>query len=370
MPDKPPGRSPEPTAPHPRQGLSRAHPRPAQPDPGPQATSPASPQTLQDVPAHPQDQVLVEEFARHLSAERNLSEHTVRAYCGDATEVLRHARAASGAASGLDELLTLAVFRSWLAAMSTSGQARASLARRAASARALSRWLYRTGRLRADPGARLQAPKRGQRLPGVLRQEQARGALAGAAAVVENGVPESGSEGLKVAPGDPILVRDLALLELLYATGVRVGELCSLDVDDIDRERRTIRVLGKGGKERVVPYGVPAATALNAWLDRARTALTSENSGAAVFLGKRGGRVNQRQVRQVVHQALSRVNDSPSLGPHGLRHSAATHLLDGGADLRSVQELLGHATLSSTQIYTHVSAERLRAAYEQAHPRA
>ncbi|MDP9824724.1 tyrosine recombinase XerC [Kineosporia succinea] len=341
MPELPPGRSPESGAePH-------HHPH-----------------------GHPHDQVLVEEYARHLAAERNLSEHTVRAYSSDAAELLRHARNAVGAESPLDDLLTLAVLRSWLASMSTAGQARASLARRAASARALSRWLYRTERLTTDPGARLQAPKRGRPLPGVLRQDQAGRALAEAASVVENGVPESGSGTLKIDPNDPILVRDLALLELLYATGVRVGELVSLDVDDIDRDRRTIRVLGKGGKERVVPYGVPAATALNSWLDRARPALTSENSGPAAFLGKRGGRVNQRQVRQVVHQALERVNDAPSLGPHGLRHSAATHLLDGGADLRSVQELLGHATLTTTQLYTHVSVDRLRASYRQAHPRA
>jgi integrase/recombinase XerC len=364
MSEQPPSRSPEPASR--RRGPTGVPlwPAPPAPDATPDPGRPAS------TPLHPQDQLLVEEFARHLSAERNLSEHTVRAYSGDATELLRHARAGSAPENGLAELLTLAVLRSWLAAMSSSGQARASLARRAASARALSRWLYRTGRLRIDPGARLQAPKRGQRLPGVLRQEQARGALAEAAAVVENGVPERTAEGLKVRPGDPMLVRDLALLELLYATGVRVGELCSLDVDDIDRERRTIRVLGKGGKERVVPYGVPAASALNAWLDRARPALTSQNSGPAAFLGKRGGRVNQRQVRQVVHQALERVNDAPSLGPHGLRHSAATHLLDGGADLRSVQELLGHATLTTTQLYTHVSVDRLRASYRQAHPRA
>ncbi|GAA3596219.1 tyrosine recombinase XerC [Kineosporia mesophila] len=316
------------------------------------------------------DEILVEEFARHLAVERNLSEHTVRAYSTDATELLRHARSAVGTDRALDDLLTLAVLRSWLASMSTAGQARASLARRAASARALSRWLFRGGRLATDPGARLQAPKRGQQLPGVLRQDQARGALVEAAGAVENGLTETGSAALKVPAGDPMLVRDLALLELLYATGVRVGELCSLDVDDIDRERRTIRVLGKGGKERVVPFGVPAATAVNAWLDRGRPALTSENSGAAAFLGKRGGRVNQRQVRQVVHQALERVKGAPSLGPHGLRHSAATHLLDGGADLRSVQELLGHATLTTTQLYTHVSVERLRASYRQAHPRA
>ncbi|MCD5313803.1 tyrosine recombinase XerC [Kineosporia babensis] len=350
MPEQPPGRSPDPDA------------VPADPDPheiGPT-----------NVSNYSADQHLTEEFARHLAAERNLSEHTVRAYVGDAVELLRHARAAGAGPDHLDDLLTLPVLRSWLAALSTSGQAHASLARRAASARAFTRWLFRTGRLAVDPGARLQAPKRGQRLPGVLRQDQARGALAEAASLVEHGVPEDSAEGLKTPPGDPILVRDLALLELLYATGVRVGELCSLDVDDIDRDRRTIRVLGKGGKERVVPYGVPAAQALTTWLDRGRPALTSQNSGPAAFLGKRGGRVNQRQVRQVVHQALERVNDAPSLGPHGLRHSAATHLLDGGADLRSVQELLGHATLTTTQLYTHVSVDRLRASYRQAHPRA
>jgi integrase/recombinase XerC len=160
------------------------------------------------------------------------------------------------------------------------------------------------------------------------------------------------------------------MLELLYATGVRVGELCGLDVDDIDGDRRTIRVTGKGDRQRVVPFGVPAAEALDRWLKVGRPGLTSENSPPALFLGRRGGRIDQRQVRRMVHLALERVEGTPSLGPHGLRHSAATHLLDGGADLRSVQELLGHATLTTTQLYTHVSVERLRASYRQAHPRA
>jgi integrase/recombinase XerC len=169
---------------------------------------------------------------------------------------------------------------------------------------------------------------------------------------------------------DPIAARDLAILELLYATGVRVGELCGLDVDDVDAGRRTIRVLGKGGRERVVPFGVPAAAAVDFWLARGRPLLSRENSGPAVFLGQRGGRVDQRQIRRIVHSALEGVEGAPSLGPHGLRHSAATHLLDGGADLRSVQELLGHATLATTQLYTHISVDRLRASYRQAHPRA
>lgn len=399
MPDQVPARSPEPE-PEPEPG-AELEPGPA-PDQGPQSSPvrseasvgafrgsgggrPASePDHAASVDlsssrasssgeASPGGRDLIAAYVSHLSAERNLSEHTVRAYVADASEFLRHARTVLepvAAEPSLDALVTLSTLRSWLAQLSASGQARTSLARRAAGARALSRWLYRTGRLGTDPGARLQAPRRGRRLPGVLREDQAERALTEAAARVGEGIRDERGDGFRVPPGDPILVRDLALLELLYATGVRVGELCSLDVDDIDLGRRTIRVLGKGGKERVVPFGVPAASATRAWLDHGRAALTSENSGPAAFLGKRGGRVNQRQVRQVVHQALERVNDAPSLGPHGLRHSAATHLLDGGADLRSVQELLGHATLTTTQLYTHVSVERLRASYRQAHPRA
>jgi integrase/recombinase XerC len=183
-------------------------------------------------------------------------------------------------------------------------------------------------------------------------------------------VLEAAGDRAEESDDDPVLLRDVAMVELLYATGVRVGELCSLDVDDVDAGRRMVRVLGKGNKERVVPFGVPAAEAMEAWLTRGRPRLSSGHSPPAAFLGRRGGRVNQRQVRQVVHLALERIEGAPSLGPHGLRHSAATHLLDGGADLRSVQELLGHATLTTTQLYTHVSVERLRTSYRQAHPRA
>jgi integrase/recombinase XerC len=169
---------------------------------------------------------------------------------------------------------------------------------------------------------------------------------------------------------EPLGRRDRAILETLYATGVRVGELCGLDVDDIDAERRVLRVLGKGAKERSVPYGVPAAAALDAWLRHGRPALARPGAGPALFLGLRGRRIDPRMVRRLVHGYLHEVDGGPDLGPHGLRHSAATHLLEEGADLRSVQELLGHATLATTQIYTHVSADRLKATYEQAHPRA
>jgi integrase/recombinase XerC len=165
-------------------------------------------------------------------------------------------------------------------------------------------------------------------------------------------------------------LRDRAVLELLYATGIRVSELCGLDVDDVDGDRRVVRVLGKGRKERAVPYGVPAGRALDEWLSRGRPRWVRPSSGPALVLGARGGRIDPRTVRSVVHGRLGEVPGAPDLGPHGLRHSTATHLLEGGADLRSVQELLGHATLATTQIYTHVSIERLRKSYERAHPRA
>jgi integrase/recombinase XerC len=324
---------------------------------------------------------VLEDFARYLTAERGLSEHTVRAYLGDVHDLLAHVALsetadldpeASGPGRGLTHLvgrnpvrvgswgerLTLGVLRSWLAGMSGAGQARSTLARRAASARSFTKWLHRTGRLSTDPGLRLQAPRQIRPLPQILRAEQARQVL------------EAAGDRAEESDDDPVLLRDVAMVELLYATGVRVGELCSLDVDDVDAGRRMVRVLGKGNKERVVPFGVPAAEAMEAWLTRGRPRLSSGHSPPAAFLGRRGGRVNQRQVRQVVHLALERIEGAPSLGPHGLRHSAATHLLDGGADLRSVQELLGHATLTTTQLYTHVSVERLRTSYRQAHPRA
>jgi integrase/recombinase XerC len=167
-----------------------------------------------------------------------------------------------------------------------------------------------------------------------------------------------------------VAVRDVAILELLYATGVRVGELVGLDVDDLDRERQVIRVFGKGRKERSVPYGQPAAQALDRWLRIGRPSLLAPGAGGALFLGTRGARMDQRAVRTLVHRRIADVPGAPDLGPHGLRHSAATHLLEGGADLRSVQELLGHASLATTQLYTHVTKDRLRSAYQQAHPRA
>jgi integrase/recombinase XerC len=294
----------------------------------------------------------VEAFARHLVSERNLSGHTVRAYIGDVESLLTH-----GLALGVRRLdgLDLRVLRSWLANQQTRGRARTTVARRATTARVFFSWAVRTGRVQHDPASGLASPKARRPLPPALGHDDVRQLLDAAA---EHAVS-----------GDPLAIRDVAVLEVLYATGIRVGELCALDVDDVDESRRVVRVLGKGRKERTVPFGVPAQQALRRWLAR-RDQLVGTTSGPALFLGARGGRVDPRTVRALVHHRLAEVPGAPDLGPHGLRHTAATHLLEGGADLRSVQELLGHASLATTQVYTHVTADRLRAAYLQAHPRA
>jgi integrase/recombinase XerC len=241
------------------------------------------------------------------------------------------------------------------------------MARRAAGARAFTAWAHRSGRLPADPGLRLRSPRTDRPLPHVLTQDQAGRLLAGAA---ERVVPELAAPGPDERAAAAISLRDVAVVELLYATGVRVGELVALDLASVDAPRRLLRVRGKGDRERVVPYGVPAGERLEEYLRAGRPALLADPREPALFLGRRGGRLGQRQVRAVVTALAAGVEGAPPIGPHGLRHSAATHLLDGGADLRSVQELLGHATLSTTQLYTHVSVERLRASYRQAHPRA
>jgi integrase/recombinase XerC len=292
-------------------------------------------------------------YERHLRAERGLSPHSVRAYLGDVSSLLVHA-----ARMNRPELdrLDLPVLRSWLARQASSGVARSTLARRAAAARTFTAWLARTGRAPCDSGALLATPRAGRTLPAVLRQDEASALLDIAAVAADDASPTG--------------VRDVAVLEVLYASGIRVSELCGLDVDDIDWSRRVLRVLGKGAKERMVPIGVPAVQALERWLGGARQVLLSPESGSGLFLGARGGRIDPRTVRRVVHELLAHVPGAPDLGPHGLRHSVATHLLEGGADLRSVQELLGHATLATTQIYTHVSVDRLKATYDQAHPRA
>jgi integrase/recombinase XerC len=297
-------------------------------------------------------------FERHLAAERGLSPHTVRAYIGDIRALLEHAcRCGIGDLAELD----IAVIRAWLAAQHGAGKARASIARRAAAARAFTAFAHSRGWLGSDPGPLLGTPKTGRHLPQVLAAEQMAAVLAaGDAAAAADSEPGAAA----------LALRDAAIMELLYASGIRVSELCGLDVGDIDSERRTVRVLGKGNRERVVPIGIPAARAVRRWHQDGRPQLSGERTGHALFLGARGGRIDPRIARRVVHARIAAVRSVPDTGPHGLRHTAATHLLEGGADLRSVQEILGHASLATTQIYTHVSIERLLSAYRQAHPRA
>ena len=292
-------------------------------------------------------------FERHLAVERDLSAHTVRAYLGDLTSLLTHAARLGRDDPGQVDLRTL---RSWLANQQVTGHSRTTMARRATAARVFTAWLVRTGRAASDHGATLGSPKQLRSLPPVLRADEADH-------LVRNAVEAADD-------GSPLGLRDAAMLELLYATGIRVGELVSLDVDDVDRERNVVRVLGKGRKERSVPFGHPAAKALDRWLVSGRVALAADDAGAALFLGARGRRIDQRAVRTLVHRRVAEVPGAPDIGPHGLRHSAATHLLEGGADLRAVQEILGHASLATTQLYTHVTTDRLRRAYQQAHPRA
>ncbi|MGY1857384.1 tyrosine recombinase XerC [Modestobacter sp. SYSU DS0290] len=297
-------------------------------------------------------------WEEHLRVQRDLSTHTVRGYVGDVVSLLDHlARRQGTTPADLD----LATLRSWLAAGRTRGDSRSTTARRSASARSFTAHLRRSGQVAEDVGLRLASPKAHRTLPGVLGADQARTVLEQAAHPADDG---------EDAAATALRLRNVLVLELLYASGIRVGELVGLDVDDVDRGRRLLRVFGKGRKERSVPFGAPAAQALETWLAHGRPALVTATSGPALLLGARGGRLDAREARRVVHAAVQAAPGTPDIGPHGLRHSAATHVLEGGADLRSVQELLGHASLATTQVYTHVTVERLRAVHAQAHPRA
>ena len=333
----------------------------------------------------PAFEALLRAFERHLAAERGLSPHTVRAYVGDAGSMLAHVTRC-----GVEDVaeIDVSVLRAWLATQHAAGLSRATIARRAASARALTAFAHERCLLAADPGALLGTLKTRRALPEVLAVDEmlavlgegrprragppaGRAARAVGAARAGPGNLPAGPAG--AGPGDlaaAIDLRDTAIMEFLYATGIRVGELCGLDVDDVDWGRRTIRVLGKGAKERAVPFGIPAGDAVARWGKAGRPALVRDLSGSALFIGARGRRLDPRTARRVVHARIAAAWPVPDTGPHGLRHTAATHLLEGGADLRSVQEMLGHASLATTQIYTHVSIERLVSAYRQAHPRA
>ena len=297
---------------------------------------------------------LIAAFTRHLEVERSLSVHTIRAYIGDLESLLTHLETIGVTDISQLELIHL---RSWLANQQVKGGARTTLSRRAVSVRLFAKWAVKNKYLAKDVAATLATPKGHRTLPEVLDIADAKTAM--------DSLATRASE-----EETPISLRDVAMVELLYATGARVAELCGLDMSDIDYDRHTIRVLGKGNKERSIPLGNPAMKAMNVWLKEGRDSIKNSLSGNAVFLGARGKRIDQRTVRTVVYNALQAIEGIERMGPHALRHSAATHLLEGGADLRTVQEILGHASLATTQIYTHVSTERLQKAFKQAHPRA
>ena len=295
---------------------------------------------------------LVDKYKEYLVLERNLSDNSVRGYVADLNSFLLHLEKL-----GIDEFKNLEVehLRSWLANLQSTGMSRATMIRRIVSIRAFTHWASASGWIENDYGAQLSIPKSQRTLPEVLKVDEARQVITA----------------LQVKVGEEptaINKRDLAIVEVLYASGIRVSELCGLNLEDIDEGRNTLSVIGKGNRQRVVPVGIPAMAAIKDYLKNSRSEFVNLQSQSAVFLGSRGKRIDQRTVREVVYEAMKAVG--AQMGPHGLRHSAATHLLEGGADLRTVQEILGHASLATTQIYTHVSPERLQKAYKQAHPRA
>ncbi|MFM8752503.1 MAG: tyrosine recombinase XerC [Actinomycetota bacterium] len=299
------------------------------------------------------DKELEAAYCAHLINERNLSDNSIRAYIADLESLLIHVNQL-----GISEFsqLTLNHIRSWLANLQSRGAARSSITRRVVSIRAFTYWGARNGWLERDIGRDLIAPKPERHLPDVLDVDSASLTI----------------EALQLRANEeqtPESLRDIAIVETLYGSGIRVSELTGLNVTDIDRERNTLRVIGKGNKERIVPIGIPALKALEIWISQGRVELT-ESKEIALFVGARGKRIDQRVVREIVYRATQALGTHKRVGPHALRHSAATHLLEGGADLRTVQEILGHSSLATTQIYTHVSEERIKKAYEQAHPRA
>lgn len=287
------------------------------------------------------------------ASKRDLADHSLKSYSADLASLRRHLEAQSQ--SDISSLSSESL-REWLWAESSSGLSPTTLRRRVSSVRGFTKYLHQQGLVGADYGIVLHQPKAPKRLPRVLSEENLNEVFDSLQALADS--------------GDPIAVRNLAIVELLYSSALRVSELCGLDLGAIDFAERTVKVRGKGDRERMAPVGQPAVTAIRRYLDTARGHLLSGHSKEALFLSRQGRRVNTRSVYELIASLLGEHPGSGPRGPHTLRHSAATHLLDHGADLRSVQEMLGHRSLATTELYTHVSVDRLKRAYDQAHPRA
>lgn len=299
-------------------------------------------------------QQAIETFLEYCRHSKGRSEHTLRAYQTDLSRMANYV-------GKKPKHLSLEAARSWLASERQAGASSATVARRAACLRSFCAWGYENGLLKTDISLRLKVANPRNELPAIMKQTEA-------AELMQSSQARIGDA--STPKKEAVAVRDWAIVESLYATGIRISELVGLDVSDVDFTNRTLRVLGKGNKERTVPFGRPAETALKNYLDRARPLLHTTEAGNAFFIGTHGGRLNVRTARRSVVESLASYGPTSVRGPHGLRHSAATHMLEGGADLRVVQELLGHSSLSTTQKYTHVTIERLREVFSQAHPRA
>ncbi|MFT4185719.1 MAG: tyrosine recombinase XerC [Micrococcaceae bacterium] len=295
---------------------------------------------------------ILSDFKIYLEAQEGKSLNTVKAYLADINSFMTFFCAKGG--ENLSDV-DISALRMYLAELTQAGMAKSTIGRKIASLKVFFQWAVQQKIIATNPSQKLLTPKKTQKLPNVLSQKNA------------DELFSSFDDFETVHP-----FRDRAILELLYATGMRVQELVTLDLVNVDFKNKIVKVVGKGNKERIIPFGEVASAAMQKWVTKERDeiVLKTKKEQNALFLGARGARINQRQVRDLVNKFFAMFPENKVSGPHALRHSAATHLLEGGADLRSVQELLGHASLSTTQLYTHISMERLKESYNQAHPRA
>lgn len=299
---------------------------------------------------------MIDAWGVYLRANLAVSEHTLRAYASDLRAFIVYCQVDELSTENIRSVVTLRAIRAWLASLVQQGKSRSTISRRTASIRSFTAWAYRRGYLDSDPGLLVTSARGDQKLPQVQTPSDTAELLSYAATCARE-------------ENSPAAIRDWTILETIYATGIRVSEVCSLDTTSIDQQGMTLRVIGKGNKERVVPFTRACLSALQAWLSHGRPSLAIPEAGRALFVGDKGRRIDPRVIRAMIHRmcAQAGVRD---LAPHALRHTAATHILAGGADLRAVQEMLGHSSLQTTQRYTHVDAQRLSAIYKQAHPRA